>query len=327
MQRGEISLLTARLERRREQQEPPVEVLLVDDDPNYLAYLSIILSRLGFKVTSAPDADSAMTELSRQHFDLALIDYRMPRISGLELIRMVRSSPSLRHLYAMMLTAADDSETRLAAFNNGFDDFLSKGTSEAELTAKLRSATRFILAQRRLQDQNDTLYTMAITDELTGIHNRRFFFTVAEEILLAPGILTFVLFDLDRFKRINDRFGHLAGDQVLANVSSIFQDHTRTGDLVARFGGDEFMMMIAGLGRRESNRIVRRIREQIAKLRWMVNSKTFSVSVCVGIASTEDHPGATIEGMLAACDRDLYRRKALEVAKRIPSARKHATRS
>lgn len=326
MERGEVNVLTARSERRREQQEPPVEVLLVDDDPNYLVYLNAVLSRVGFKLTSASDADSALKELSRQHFDLALIDYRMPRISGLELIRTIRASPALRHLYAMMITSSDDSETRVAAFNNGFDDFLSKGTAEAELTAKLRSATRFILAQRRLQDQNDELYTMAITDELTGIHNRRFFFTAAESILLAPGILTFVLFDLDRFKRINDRFGHLAGDQVLANVSAIFRDHTRAGDLVARFGGDEFIMMIAGLGRREATRIVRRIRDQIAKLRWMANSKTFSVSVCVGIASTENRPGATIEEILAACDRDLYRRKASEVAKKLPAARKHSAR-
>ena len=326
MERGEFRFLTAGSERRREQQEPPVEVLLVDDDPNYLAYLTAVLARLGFKLTTAPDANSAMNEVTRHRFDLALIDYRMPGMSGLELIRTIRSSPAFPHLYAIMLTAADDSETRVAAFNHGFDDFLSKGISEAELTAKLRSATRLILVQRLLQDQNETLYTMAVTDELTGIHNRRFFFTAVEDILLAPGARTFVLFDLDRFKRINDRFGHLTGDQVLANVSAIFRDHTRAGDLVARFGGDEFIMMIAGLQRKEANRIVRRIREQIAKLRWIVNSKTFSVSVSVGIASTEDHPGAKLEDMLAACDRDLYRRKALSVAKRLPAARKHSTR-
>ncbi|HEY5611629.1 MAG TPA: response regulator, partial [Thermoanaerobaculia bacterium] len=204
-------------QRRRSDQTGEAEairVLAVDDDPFYLRYIARLLGRLGFQVRGVTCAEDALSTMESEEYDLLLMDLKMPGMNGIEAIQQLRTVGNSNHIYSILLTANEAFSTRIRALECGFDDFILKTSSEIEVLAKLRSATRLVIAQRSLQTENRELYRMAFTDPLTGIPNRRYFFDHAEELLAGrTRLLTVVLYDLDDFKRINDVHGHITGDR------------------------------------------------------------------------------------------------------------------
>ena len=287
----------------------PLRLLVVDDDPHYCAFMQVLAKRIGFAVDVAEDGERALEHLARQTYDLAVIDQEMPRLTGLGLIERIRADESTRGLYALMLTARQDMETKLTALECGFDEFMTKSSSEAELVAKLSAARRIAARQQTLDSVARELYGMATRDELTSVFNRRFF-TAETERMLAEGVsLSVVLFDLDRFKEINDTYGHLAGDQVLRDVGALFLRSTRAEDVIARFGGDEFVMAVADPSVVDIERIAARLVEAVQALQWVAGEARFGISVTTGFASTALLAGPTLEQLLDAADRDLYKNK------------------
>jgi two-component system cell cycle response regulator len=301
-------------ERRRGSADTTSEslrLLVVDDDPQYGAYIAVLTRRLGFTTEIAADGAAALEELARAHYDVAIIDYEMPRMSGVELIANVRADRALKSFYAVMLTAREDMATKLDALNAGFDDFLTKASSELEIAAKLVAARRIAARQRTLDVTIRELYGLATRDELTGVFNRRFLLSDVERQLAAGTSLSVILFDLDDFKNINDTFGHLAGDRVLRDVGALFDRNTRPQDLIARYGGDEFVMVIAEVQQDELERIAGRLADEVQSLRWIAGAESFAISATTGIASSHLLADATISQLLNVADRDLYKNKWL----------------
>src|SRR5437763_9339990 len=255
----------------------PLCALIVDDAPDYRAYLGALARRCGFTVDEAEDGAAAVELLSQKPFDLLIVDQQMPRLTGLELIREVRARADLKAIFAIMLTAYDDVKTKLAALDAGFDDFVPKAASEAEVSAKLIAARRIVSRQRILDVALRELHGFATRDELTGVFNRRVFSSETERLLAGGAAVSIVLFDLDDFKQINDTFGHMAGDAVLRDVGALFHRQTRPEDLIARYGGDEFVMVVVELGPEEVERIATRLMDEIGRLRWTERGRTFSV--------------------------------------------------
>jgi len=291
-----------------------IRLLIADDDRDYCAWLFSQLRRAGFEVEVAYDGESAYEQLTARHFDVAVIDQQMPRLTGLELIARLREQESTRTLYALMLTGRGEMETKLNALAAGFDDFLGKSAPAAEILAKLIAARRIAVRQRHLDATVRELYGLATRDELTGVFNRRFFVTEAERQLLAGDVVNVVLFDLDHFKRVNDTYGHLAGDVVLRDVGALFHRLTRPEDLIARFGGDEFVMVVPHLPVADIERITERLTREVGALRWPAGNDTFSITISSGIASSRLLPEASLAQLLDAADRDLYRNKWLRAA-------------
>jgi len=155
------------------------------------------------------------------------------------------------------------------------------------------------------------LHGFATRDELTGVFNRRVFSSETERLLAGGAAVTIVLFDLDDFKQINDTFGHIAGDVVLRDVGALFHRQTRPEDLIARYGGDEFVMVVVELGPEEVERIATRLMDEIGRLRWTERGRTFSVGASTGIASSLLLKNPTLGQLLNAADRDLYTNKWL----------------
>ena len=303
-------------ERRRTDATPsaeqePLRLLVVEDDPAYAVYIARLTRRLGFRTDIAGDGAAALEQLEATHFDVAIIDQSMPRLTGIELIARVRSDRALKSLYAMMLTGSEAIETKLEALNVGFDDFLTKGSSELEIAAKLVAARRIAARQRTLDGTIRELYGLATRDELTSVFNRRFLLSEGARMLAAGTSLSLILFDLDGFKHINDTFGHLAGDRVLHDVGVLFDGHTRPQDLIARYGGDEFVMVIAELPLDAAERIAQRLSADVQALRWIAGAESFSITATTGIASSHLKPGATMTQLLSTADNDLYRNKSL----------------
>lgn len=298
-------ILTRRQSDLASENEPPLRVLAVDDDRMYLKRLQLVLTRAGFDVVTAHDGPSAIERIKDDHdVSVLLIDLSMPGMDGIETVRHARTACTFPGLYAILLTASDGTEVKLRALDSGLDDFLTKSSSDSEILAKLRSAARRLEMERRLHLQNEELQTLALTDELTGISNRRALFREAEQILTSGKTLSVVLFDLDRFKQINDTYGHLMGDRILADVAACLKANTRIGDVIARYGGDEFVLLLPETQTAAARTITQRIREQIAQLRWEVAGQTISVNVGTGLSTAGS--GSSISTLLAESDAKLY---------------------
>jgi diguanylate cyclase (GGDEF)-like protein len=288
-----------------------LRALVVDDAEHDRFFVATLLRRAGFVVTMADDGSAAHERVDREPYDLLVIDCEMPRMNGLDLVAHVRRSEHCAESFTMMLTARQDIETKLAALGAGFDDFLVKSMGEPEISAKVAAAQRLIIRQRKLDAAVRELYGLATRDELTGLFNRRFFFTEAERRLAAGGQLGVVLFDLDGFKRVNDTFGHLTGDRILRDVGALFLRSTRQEDLIARYGGDEFVMLVSGTGPVEVERLAARLGRGIDSLRWTAGDETFGVGVTSGVAVSILLQQPSLEQLLDASDRDLYKNKWL----------------
>ena len=309
-----MSALTHEYDRRRPTaagDADALRLLVVDDDANYGAWLAAMTRRMGFVVEVAPDGEAALELFAAKAFDVAVIDQEMPRLTGLELIARIRAQENTRTLFTVMLTGRGGMETKLNALSAGFDDFLSKSSPEEEIVAKLAVARRIAARQRMLDATVRELYGLATRDELTGVFNRRFFIAETERLLAARCIVNVVLFDLDEFKNVNDTYGHLAGDRVLRDVGALFHSHTRPQDLIARYGGDEFVLVVPHVMPDEIERIINRLAADVRALRWSTGEEPFSLEVTVGMASSHLLVEPTVAQLLDAADRDLYKNKWL----------------
>src|SRR3954470_14109977 len=232
--------------RRRNDSPPdlvaePIHVLIAEDDENFSVWVASIARRLGLTVATATNGVEALKKLKAAHFDLLISDFEMPRKDGLALIAEVRANPEMSGLYAVMLTAHDELSVKVTALTLGYDDFLAKGCTEVEVVAKVGAAPRIRARQRAPHPDAREWRDIANHDELTRVAPRRFFFEQAGRHLADGENIGLVLFDIDDFKVINDQFGHLMGDRVLKDIGALFLRHTRNDDIIARYGGDEFV--------------------------------------------------------------------------------------
>lgn len=287
-----------------------LRVLAIDDDPSYLKFIKHFLAGLGFEVKTATSAEDGLQIVRDSEVDLLVVDLKMPGLNGLDTIARVRADAERRHLYSILLTARDDFQIKIEALECGFDDYLAKSSSSEEIAAKFRSAQRVVRLQRRLRRQNRQWQELALTDELTRIPNRRYLLRQTEDLLSARvRLMSVALFDLDGFKFVNDRFGHAAGDRVLSDVAAVFQRSTRDGDLVARYGGDEFAMLVSGAPVEVARQIAQRLCDSIAQLRWTVDGVAFGITATFGVMPVSAVETPTVEALIAACDAELYRNK------------------
>jgi two-component system, cell cycle response regulator len=299
--------------RRRTDGEPPeplLRALIVDDDENYRFFIASAVARFGFATVSATDGAQALEILAASPaFDLLLIDFEMPRVNGLETIAAIRADERLTDAFAVMITGRDEVQIKIDALRSGYDDYISKSATELEITAKLSAARRIVLRQKKLDTAVRELYGLATRDELTGLYNRRFFFNEADRMLTTGEAVNLIVFDLDEFKRVNDTFGHLAGDRMLRDIGTLFTNRTRHEDIVARYGGDEFVMLVTALGPDEVEALAHRLVGAFADLAWTFGDVTFSISVTSGIACSSLLAQPTLAQLLGAADRDLYKNK------------------
>jgi two-component system, cell cycle response regulator len=303
--------------RRHDDRLQPVEttavrVLVVDDDENFRAWLTQLMRRLGFVVETADDGEQALSCLRAAPFDLLVSDHAMPRLDGFDLIRAVRADPALSDQYAVMLTASDDVESKVAALTIGYDDFLAKSCTEVEVVAKVVAARRVVSRQRVLEVAARKWEALATRDELTGVSTRRTLFEEAERHLRDGTIIGIAIIDLDGFKPINDTFGHLTGDRILRDLGTMFLDRSRANDVIARYGGDEFLLLVVNQPLDDVSGAAERMLAEIEKLEWTEKGTTFRVSATSGVAHSSLIPHAKLEQLLDTADRDLYAKKWLK---------------
>ena len=286
-----------------------MNVLIVEDQQSSGLALSSTLTRLGHQPRLVTSGAAAWDLIDREDCRLIITDWIMPEVDGLELCRRIRARRGRPYNYVIMLTCRTDALDRLEGLKAGADDFLTKPVSEEELALRLAIALRILGVQAELEEKNAQLEAMAATDPLTGLANRRRLYDVMGALWSQARPVTpcsLVALDIDHFKSYNDSFGHVAGDEVLRNIAEILRAGTRPSDLLVRTGGEEFVVVLPGIGSNEALVVADRLRRAIAAHSWPLRPVTASFGVTV-VSTTAK--AVMVTDLLEAADRALYHSK------------------
>ncbi|MCL5026661.1 MAG: diguanylate cyclase [Chloroflexi bacterium] len=301
----------------------PFRVLVVDDFSPVRNIIAVRLAAQGYEVLTAENGQQGLAVARREHPDIVIVDWTVPGLGGIELIRQLKADQSLESTYIILLIGRLGVEDKVQALEVGADEYMEKPVNDAELGARLRAAARIICAKRRLE-------ALARTDGLTGVANQRAFHeTLAREVARAARYdrpLSLLVMDVDDFKLVNDEYGHLVGDIVLKLVASFLVAYCRTSDTVARLGGDEFAVILPETDADGAQATIARLNSLLEK-EWRGNSMpgqsiynltvkdsqgqlpNCSLHLSMGWATSG--PGATLSAneLVHLADRRMYEQK------------------
>ncbi|MBP2310945.1 diguanylate cyclase [Azospirillum soli] len=282
-----------------------MRVLIADDTVLMRAMLSEQVASYGHEVILAKDGQEALDRARAEPFDIAIIDWEMPKLCGLEVCWHLRADPRTAYKYLILMTAHDDAFYEFKALDAGADDFIHKPVNAAHLKARLKAGGRITEMHRQLLEQ-------AHTDPLTGAANRRFFLERAQEEIARSRRyghpLSVLMTDIDHFKRINDTHGHAAGDEALKRFANLLRDDLRPSDLIGRYGGEEFVVLLPETELADAPAVAERLRAKVEGAELVHDGISFHMTVSIGVAAVDLRDGM-IEAALNEADAALYRAK------------------
>lgn len=272
-----------------------MRILIVDDDTVTRRVLEHTLTKHGYSVVNAVDGQQAWEYLHQDFIPLLIVDWMMPNMDGISLIRHIRAANFPRYVYIVLLTSLSSQDHIVAGIEAGADDCLVKPFHEGELVARLGIARRILELESSLRTTRDELYYQATHDSLTGLLNRTAIIERAnlelERSMRSGEPLSLALLDIDFFKRINDTYGHLSGNEVLALVGQFINRTVRPYDGVGRWGGEEFLLVLPETGIEVATRIAERVRINMSERHLALPSGLqLMITVSIGVSSTETEP-------------------------------------
>jgi two-component system, cell cycle response regulator len=294
-------------------------VLLVDDDELVRAQFAALLQIAGYDVYTASSGDEALRVLDKTSCQIVLTDWQMPDMDGLALCRNIRLRDNTGYIYVLMLTIRSSRRDVLAGLSAGADDYVVKGAATEEILARLQVGRRITHLEYSLRQSNLENRQMSVTDPLTGARNRRYLMKyLPREIERARRYnhpLTILSCDIDHFKRINDGFGHDAGDEVLqAFVDRAGLCIRQAIDWMARAGGEEFVVVLPETPLAGGCHVAQRLLETLADNPIATCAGPLVITMSIGIASLDaqtDPENASATKLLSTADRYLYESKNL----------------
>ena len=293
-------------------------ILLVDDDEIVIERLRDLITAAGYEVTTAGNGAEALTSLKSQFAPIVIMDRNMPGMDGIEVTKKIREDSQYPgYVYIMLCTAHDSEDEILSGLKAGADDYISKRVSGTQLLARLATARRILSLEHSLKLVIEERRRMAMTDSLTGAHNRRYFMNhMRRELKRARrlgGDLSLLVCDIDHFKKINDRHGHAAGDEVLVEfVRRVQKSLPREYDWCARMGGEEFTIVLPQTPLAGGGTVAEKIRLVVASTPMITSAGNVDVTVSIGVSSLSalsDPGAATTEALLRRADACLYTSK------------------
>jgi two-component system cell cycle response regulator len=286
-------------------------VLLIDDSSVIRAVVRRRLEEQSYRVVEVADGGGALAAFRESRPDVVLLDIEMPLLDGFQILELIKAEPDQADTPVVFLTARDKTEDLVEALRLGAHDYLRKPFEPSELIARVRAAVRVKTLQDELRVRNAELELMSRTDPLTGLWNRRH----TEEQLRSAASLsrrhdtTFsvLMIDVDHFKQVNDTQGHTAGDAVLVEIAARIREAVRIEDVVARWGGEEFLVVLPSTDIDGAWTLGDRIRKDVAAEPVTFPSCSISVTVSVGCASWRS--GETEDRIVSRADDALYAAK------------------
>ena len=287
----------------------PRRILIVDDDGDRRKLFARVLVHEGYEVDQLPSGARLVERVREQPPDLVLLDVMLPETSGFELCGDLRMLDDTRLTPIILITSAHlDEQSAVRGLLSGADDYVATPFRLEELRARVRVQLRNRRDREMLEwarVQREALKTAAMSDELTGLANRRAADQWLDDALESGESLLVILIDIDHFKRINDTHGHAMGDAALSEIAGALESCTQTGDLAARYGGEEFLVVIRDADLDCAARIAERY---LAAVRT-IQVGALPVTASIGIAGTPAGSFADRKAILAAADRVLYEAK------------------
>lgn len=295
------------------------KVLLVEDDPIQAEATRELLISSGYEVILAGDGVTAIKLVKTKAPDIILLDLILPGLDGHEVCRWLKLEETTKGIPVIMLTVKKELADKISGLQVGADDFLPKPYNDLELNARIYASLRTKALQDELRTKNkqleELLYKveyLAITDALTGLYNRRRFHDILlkefERSKRYATPVSLLMIDIDHFKKVNDRYGHLAGDDVLRNVAQIIQKIIRDIDTAARYGGEEYIVILPNTEKNDALKVAERMRTTIENNRFAeIDNSTITISI--GIAGMPDNQIDTEDKLIRAADLALYRSK------------------
>lgn len=295
-----------RLENRLEnclnlQLNEPYRVLIVDDDADLAARYSLVLRNSQMQVQTLTDPGELFEVMRTFNPEILLLDVNMPQLSGPELAQIIRLNDEWLRVTIIYLSAETDVNRQMAALLKAGDDFITKPISDNALIAAV-----FSHAQRAR-----SLSTALSRDSLTGLLKhadiKEHVALEVERSLRSGKPASVVMLDLDHFKRVNDQYGHAAGDNVIRSLANLMHQRLRRIDSLGRYGGEEFVAVLPNCTAEQAWRIFDEIRQRFSELRFHAGGQTFNVTLSAGISTTDDDTGAST--LLEHADQALYAAK------------------
>jgi two-component system, cell cycle response regulator len=294
---------------------PSSHILIVEDSKTQKLLLQTTLEKAGHSVAVSQDGFEALEYLNNDDFplpDLIISDILMPKMNGLMLCSKIRESFS--EVFTILLTASVKEDALKKSFESGAVDFLEKPFNKTELLLRVNNVLRIKKAEdslkqamNQLAENNKILKKLSITDELTRLSNRRKLIAQLKEKIYDASRystpLSLILFDIDHFKKINDTYGHLSGDEVLKNIAEVFLNSLRSTDIAGRYGGEEFLLILPNTALEKGITVAKTLNEKIKKLTFEF-APDAKVTISGGICEYSNE--IKYEHLLAKVDDLLY---------------------
>jgi two-component system cell cycle response regulator len=282
-----------------------MQVLAAEDNPVFQSMLRTMLTKWGYRAVMARDGNEAWNILESDEAPrLAVLDWMMPGLDGVEICRRIRALQREPYIYIVLLTGRSESQDLIEGMDAGADDYLTKPFNAHELRVRIR-------AGRRILDLQDALRKQATHDGLTGLLNRNSVLgKLSEELSRSDRHsepVAVVMTDLDHFKSINDTYGHLAGDAVLREAARRLKAASRTYDAVGRYGGEEFLLVLPNCRSEDAWRQSERLREAICAEPFPIEGGAIKITCSLGVACTDT---VCASRLVRTADEGLYHAKA-----------------
>ncbi len=288
-------------------------IAIVDDDAAIRRLVRLFLRRAGFDTLEYTDGAEARAALPNVPWDLAILDRKLPDLDGLVLAQELKAKADFRTRYIIMLTGEDEQEDKIEGLELGADDYITKPFQYPELLARVRAGKRIVDLQKELMETNKRLELLSITDGLTKLNNHRYFqdelARAFEESQRYQRPLSLAMIDIDFFKKVNDTYGHAAGDDVLKQVAALYRSSVRSTDLVARYGGEEFAVMMPETSLEDAITFAEKIRQMIEESILDTQAGPIPCTVSIGVASVPLSRIQSAKELIVAADKALYRAK------------------
>jgi diguanylate cyclase (GGDEF)-like protein len=291
-----------------------MQVLAAEDNPVFQSVLRSMLTKWGYDAVIARDGVQAWDTLqSPDSPRLAILDWMMPGMDGVELCRRVRAVSREPYIYILLLTARTESQDLVEGMDAGADDYLTKPFNAHELRVRLRAGARILDLQEQLLQAREALREQATHDNLTGLLNRGAILeTLQNELSRArreSQSLALLVVDLDHFKLVNDTYGHMAGDAVLRESARRMKSAIRRYDAIGRYGGEEFLVVLPGCDGHEARLQAERIREALAANSFVAGTQAFSVTCSIGVSCRSSPSELDTDSLVREGDLALYAAK------------------
>jgi two-component system, cell cycle response regulator len=289
-------------------------ILVVDDNRDNVEIIATRLRFRGYTMEEAADGQQALGMVHDNPPDLILLDVMLPDIDGYEISRRIKGDTTLPFIPIILVTARDTTQDKVMGLDAGADDYLTKPINFPELEARVRSMLRIKRLQDELEEKNRELERLSISDGLTGLFNHRHIHGLLNEEFdrarRTNDKLTLAMLDLDRFKAVNDTWGHQAGDRVLEQLADILRETAREIDRLGRYGGEEFMALLPETDVEDGTVFVERVRREVARHSFQIGGgQAIQMTLSAGLATFPHEWVQTPEALVRLADEALYAAK------------------